>query len=168
VELGHGTLITSDQFSFIDDYLVMEKQKDAQQINNLVTRIKTKLPDAVISSHSFDKGLWSKDNLAILSRQPITMVVLPKRGRHTKEDKERESQPGFKSLRRKHSAVESNINMLEHHRLNRCCDKGLKHFKIYVGLSVLAYNLHQLGKKIIAKQEEKEKNLQRMQRRIAA
>ena len=47
--------------------------------------------------------------------------------------------------RNAHSAVESNINMLEHHGLNRCVDKGLRGYKRCVGLSVLAYNLHILG-----------------------
>ena len=162
VELGHLILITTDQHSFIVDYKVMEKQKDAQQINDLAKRIETKFSDALISSHSFDKGFWSKENLDFLEQRQIATVVLPKRGRHTKEDKERESEPGFKMHRRKHSAVESNINMLEHHGLNRCPDKGLKQYKNYVGLSVLAYNLHQLGNKIVAKQRKKEeKNLKR-------
>jgi IS5 family transposase len=67
VELGHLVLITTDQHSFIVDYKVMEKQKDAQQINDLTNRIKTKFPGAAISSHSFDKGFWSKDNLALLT-----------------------------------------------------------------------------------------------------
>jgi IS5 family transposase len=49
--------------------------------------------------------------------------------------------------------------MLEHHGLNRCPDKGLQHYKNYVGLSVLAYNLHQLGKKIIAKQQKEEEQI---------
>lgn len=169
VELGHLVLITTDQHSFIVDYKVMEKQKDAQQINDLANRIKTKFSHAAISSHSFDKGFWSKDNLAFLMTQEITTVVLPKRGRHTKEDTERESDRGYQLLRRKHSAVESNINMLEHHGLNRCPDKGLKHYKNYVGLSVLAYNLHQLGKKIIGKQQkEEEKILKRKARQVKA
>lgn len=166
-ELGHLILITTDQHSFIVDYKVMEKQKDAQQINDLANRIKTKFPDAAISSHSFDKGFWSQDNLTLLMAQEIATVVLPKRGRHTKEDTKREGEPAYKLLRRKHSAVESNINMLEHHGLNRCPDKGLKHYKNYVGLSVLAYNLHQLGKKIIAKQQkEEEKILKRKARQL--
>jgi transposase, IS5 family len=156
VELGHLTLITTDQHSFIVDYKVMEKQKDAQQVNELVNRVNIKFPDALITSHSFDKGFWSKDNLVTLTTQEIQTVVLPKRGRHTKEDSIRESETDFKRLRRKHSAVESNINMLEHHGLNRCYDKGLKHFKNCVGLSVLAYNLHQLGNKIIARQQKQE------------
>lgn len=169
VELGHLVLITTDQHSFIIDYKVMEKQKDAQQINDLTRRVRTKFSDALISSHSFDKGFWSKENLAVLAKQPIATVVLPKRGRHTKEDKERENEPGFKILRRKHSAIESNINMLEQHGLNRCPDKGLKHYKNYVGLSVLAYNLHQLGKKIIAAQnKEDQKVLKRTARLVRA
>jgi len=167
VELGRLVLITTDQHSFIVDYKVMEKQKDASQVNDLTARIQTKFSDANISSHSFDKGFWSKENLAILEALEIEMIVLPKRERHTKEDKEREDQTDFKMLRRKHSAVESNINMLEHHGLNRCPDKGLKHFKNYVGLSVLAHNLHQLGKKIITKQQkEEEKNLKRIKRQL--
>jgi IS5 family transposase len=117
----------------------------------ITVSIQTKFSNAVISSHSFDKGFWSKDNLAILEPEKTETVVLPKRGRQTKEDKEREDQPDFKLLRRKHSAVESNINMPEHHGLNRCSGKGLRHYKNYVGLSVLAHNLHQLCKKIIAK-----------------
>lgn len=167
VELGHLVLITTDQHSFIVDYKVMEKQKDPQQINDLVNRIKVKFPDAAISSHSFDKGFWNKDNLAFLMAQDITTVVLPKRGRHTKDDTKRQSEPGYKLLRKKHSAVESNINMLEHHGLNRCPDKGLRHYKSYVGLSVLAYNLHQLGKNIIdQKHKEEEKNLKRTERQF--
>ena len=167
VELGHLVLITTDQHSFIVDYKVMEKQKDASQVKDLPARIQTKFPDAVVNSHSFDKGFWSKENLAILEALEIETAVLPKRGRYTKEDIEREDQKEFKRLRRKHSAVESNINMLEHHGLNRCPDKGLKHFKNYVGLSVLAYNLHQLGNKIITKQQkEEEKKLKRIKRQL--
>lgn len=70
-------------------------------------------------------------------------------------DKERESGTEFKKLRNSHSAVESNINMLEH-RLNRCMDKGLDGCKIYVGLSVLAYNLHILGNALKARAKAEE------------
>ena len=166
VELGHLLLITTDQHSFIVDYKVMDKQRDPSQINDLVNRLKTKFLHAT-RSLSFDKGFWSKDNLALLEASDIPVIVLPKRGRHTKEDTIRESSADFHLLRRKHSAVESNINMLEHHGLNRCPDKGLNHFKNYVGLSILAYNLHQLGKLLIAqKQKEKEKNVKRKGRLV--
>ena len=155
-ELGHLVLITTDQYSFIVDYKVMEKQKDAKQVSDLSERIKKNFAGTKIYSHSFDKGFWSKDNHSTLQQAAIEEVILPKRGRHNKEDKEREKTPTFKKLRNAHSAVESNINMLEHHGLNRCMDKGLRGYKRCVGLSVLAYNLHILGNVLKAKDLAKE------------
>ena len=167
VELGHLLLITSDQYHFIVDYKVMEKQRDATQINSLCERIKKHYPEKT-RSHSFDKGFWSKDNLITLQDAQIQQVVLPKRGRHNKEDKERESNPEFKKLRNEHSAVESNINMLEHHGLNRCMDKGLQGYKRYTGLSVLAYNLHILGNALKAKKSVEEERREKRRLKLAA
>lgn len=164
VELGHLVLITTDQHQFIVDYKVMEKQKDAKQVNDLCERIKNNFSGTKLYSHSFDKGFWSKDNQTILQEASIEQVILPKKGRHNKEDKERESKPAFKKLRNKHSAVESNINMLEHHGLNRCMDKGLYGYKRCVGLSVLAYNLHILGNAL--KAEEQAEEAKREKRRL--
>jgi transposase, IS5 family len=159
VELGHLILISTDQYQFIVDYNVMEKQRDASQVSALCDRIKKNFPGKKIYSHSFDKGFWSKDNQATLQNAEIDQVILPKKGRHNKEDKERESNPKFKKLRNAHSAVESNINMLEHHALNRCMDKGLWGFNRCVGLSVLAYNLHILGNALKAKQLAEEQKV---------
>ncbi len=168
VELGHLLLVTSDQYQFIVDYKVMEKQRDASQVSDLCERMKKHYPDEKIKSHSFDKGFWSKDNLTILQGTGIEQVILPKKGRHNKEDKERESTPEFKKLRKAHSAVESNINMLEHHGLNRCMDKGLHGFKRYAGLSVLAYNLHILGNDLKEKKLAEEKRKEKRRLRLAA
>jgi transposase, IS5 family len=159
VELGHLLLITTNQYQFIVDYKVMENQRDASQVSGLCERIKRNFVGKKIYSHSFDKGFFSKDNQAILQDAAIEQVILPKKGRHNKEDKERESNPMFKKLRNAHSAVESNINMLEHHGLNRCMDKGLRGFKRCVGLSVLAYNLHILGNVLKARQLKEEQKV---------
>ena len=159
VELGHLLLITTNQYQFIVDYKVMENQRDASQVSSLCERIKSNFAGKKIYSHSFDKGIFSKDNQAILQDAAIEQVILPKKGRHSKKDKERESNPTFKKLRKAHSAVESNINMLEHHGLNRCMDKGLRGFKRCVGLSVLAYNLHILGNVLKARQLKEEQKV---------
>lgn len=156
VELGHLLLITTDQYQFIVDYKIMEGQKDASQIHPLIERIQQKFKDQKIYSHSFDKGFYSKDNLHALQQSGIQEVVMPKKGKPNKEEKQRESAKQFKQLRYAHSAVESNINMLEHHGLNRCADKGLQGYKRYVGLSILAYNLHIMGNKLIEQEKQKE------------
>ena len=54
----------------------------------------------------------------------------------------------FVALRRQHSAVESDINGLEHHGLNRCLDVGLEGYQRYVGYGVLSYNLHVIGREL--------------------
>ena len=143
----------------------MKDQKDPSQVKSLTERLETKCASKKIISHSFDKGFWSKDNLAILNATATEQVVLPKRGRHTKKDKEKESSKAFIKLRQQHSAVESNINMLEHHGLNRCMDKGLHGFKRCVGLSVLAYNLHILGNILQAADRKKEMQAEKRQQR---
>ncbi len=156
VELGHLLLITTDQHHFIADYKIMENEKDPVQIKSLTARIEKNFKSRKIHSHSFDKGFYSKDNLQMLQQANIEQVILPKKGKLNKEEKQREDSKQFRQLRYAHSAIESNINMLEHHGLNRCADKGLRGYKRYVGLSVLAYNLHILGNCLIEKEKQKE------------
>jgi hypothetical protein len=159
VELGHLLLITTDQHHFIVDYKVMENEKDPVQIRYLTSRIQQNFSGRKIYSHSFDKGFYSKDNLETLRQSNIEQVILPKKGKLNQEEKETEGSKQFKQLRYAHSAIESNINMLEHHGLNRCADKGLHGYKKYVGLSVLAYNLHIFGNCLIEQEKQKEGKL---------
>ena len=170
VELGHLLLITTDQNHLIMDYKIMEREKDPSQIEPLTKRLQVLFGNRKIYSHSFDKGFYSKDNYEILNQAGIENIILPKKGKLNRTEKERESTKEFKTLRKAHSAVESNINMLEHHGLNRCPDKGINGFKEYVGLSVLAYNLHIIGNHLKAEEEKKEKILrkQRERYRLAA
>ena len=155
VELGKLLLITTDQFQFIVDYKLMPYEKDPSQVEPLCQRIKTKFPQTEILSHSFDKGFYSKVNYNTVREKLTSQVIMPKKGKKNKVEQERESDKQFKKLRNKHSAVESNINMLEHHGLNRCPDKGLKGLNEYVGLSILAYNLHILGNHLMVCEQKK-------------
>ena len=169
VELGHNILITTDQNHFIVDYKVMEAQKDVSQIEPLCSRLVILYPTTKIESHSFDKGFYSKQNKEILEASQVQHVILPKKGKLSKQEALNEGTKKFKALRNAHSAIESNINMLEHHGLDRCPDRGLKSFKRYVGLSVLAYNLHRIGNYLIAMEiAELKKELEQRQLNRAA
>ena len=101
-----------------------------------------------IASISLDKGHWSKENKELLELE-IPLVVLPKLGRRTTKEKELENSKKFKHWKNKHSAVESNINELEHRGLDRCPDRGYFHFCNYVAMGICAYNLKKMGKKIL-------------------
>jgi IS5 family transposase len=54
---------------------------------------------------------------------------MPKKGKRNKAENEREYSAEFKHYKRKHSAVESAINALAVHGLDRCPDKGLDGFE---------------------------------------
>lgn len=159
VELGKKVGITSDQYNLIVDYEIMENQADSETVEDLTQRILAKYK---VSSWSFDKGYWSKENKATLLAQ-VDTVVLPKKGKRNATETEQERQPLFKKLRNKHSAVESNINELEHRGLNRCPDKGYPNFKKYVGLAVCAYNLKKIGVELIEQERQRLKKRHKLQ-----
>lgn len=145
VELGKKTTITTDQFNLIVDYQIMNKQSDSEIVPELANRIFSAFS---VKSWSFDKGYWHKDNKILLAER-VETLVLPKKGKCSKSEAEEEHRPIFKKLRHKHSAVESNVNELEHRGLNRCPDKGYPNFKRYVGLAVCSYNLRKIGEQLI-------------------
>ena len=103
-----------------------------------------------LASLSFDKGFSRAEDRELL-RLYVPTVVMPKRGRKTAAETACEHEKQFVALRRQHSAVESDINALEHHGLNRCLDVGLAGYQRYVGYGVLAYNLHVIGRELLAR-----------------
>ena len=153
-ELGLKLTVATDQFGFILCHKVIQKQQDKDMA---VTIAKDLLKKYNIQSMSFDKSYWAPENHRILS-ELVEDLVLPKKGKLNREEYEREHSKTFIALRKQHSAVESAINCLEHHGLNRCPDKGLSHFKKYVALGILACNLHKIGNLLKEKERKKLKN----------
>jgi hypothetical protein len=87
----------------------------------------------------------------------VDTLVMPKKGRLNKSDAELENSEEFIRIRKKHSGVESAINALENHGLDRCPDHGIDVFKRYVSLGILARNIQKLGQ-VIQKQEQKKQS----------
>jgi len=152
VELGKNVQITTDQYHLIIDHQIMENEVDKSVVISLVKRI---LEKNKVESWSFDKGYYSAINKEELS-QLINKLVLPKKGKLTLVQREEEQEKDFKKLRRLHSAIESNINELEHKGLDRCPDRGYLHFKRYIALGVCAYNLHRIGAELMKQEKQKQ------------
>lgn len=150
VELGHRLLITTDQYGLVHDYKIMSGGDEAGEVAPLADRLVEKLGSGRIASISFDRGFSSIENRELLELcLPDTDVIMPKKGKLSAQDAERQSQKKWRVLANKHSAVESNINSLEHHGLDRCPDKGYQAYARYAGLGILAYNLHRIGNHLI-------------------
>lgn len=150
VELGLNVCIVKDQYGFILYNHVMEGETDDKVAVPVVREIQKRFEN--FTGCSFDKGFHSIYNQEQL-KELLTKVVLPRKGKLSAMNKEIENSEEFIEARRKHSAVESSINALEQGGLDRCPDHGLHAFKRYVGLAVLARNLHTIGD-ILQKREE--------------
>jgi hypothetical protein len=153
VELGHRLLIATDQNQLIQDYEVAAGVADVERSVAVADRLLGRYGVGSLASLSFDKGFTRAEDRELLSLY-VPVVVMPKRGKKSVAETERESEKRFVALRRQHSAVESEINSLEHHGLNRCLDVGLEGYLRYVGLGVMSYNLHVIGRALLARERE--------------
>lgn len=142
VELGVKVCILEDQHQFILHHHVMEKQTDDQIAITMVTKAKKRFP--TLNACSFDKGFHSPANQTELAQQ-LDQVTLPKKGKLSRERKAAEQSEAFVKARRAHSAVESAINALEVHGLDKCPDHGIEGFKRYVALAIVARNIRRIG-----------------------
>ena len=158
VELGPRLLIATDQHQMIQDYAVLRSAAAVDQSVPVAERLLSRYGAGSVASLSFDKGFTRAADRELLELY-IPAVVMPKRGKKNAVEAERESGKKFKALRRQHSAVESAINSLEHHGLNRCLDVGLAGYLRYVGLGVMSYNLHVLGREWLRRERERGQEL---------
>jgi len=141
-ELGLRVCIVEDQYGFILNHRVMQHETDVDIAVSITEDTVSKYPN--ISSCSYDKGFHSPDNQVDLGKI-LDYVVLPKKGRLSVRDRAREHSDKFLALRRQHSAVESAINALENHGLDRCPDHGIDGFNRYVSLAIIGRNLQRIG-----------------------
>ena len=145
VELGVNTCILEDQYGYILHHQVMQGKTDAAVAVPMVKETQARFPG--LKQCSFDEGFYTPTNQADL-RALLEVSVLPQKGRLSLEEEAFESSEVFTTARRQHAAVESAINALEVHGLDRCPDHGIDGFKRYVALAVLARNIQQLGARL--------------------
>jgi hypothetical protein len=168
VELGIKVCIVEDQAGFILKHQVMQKLNDVDIAVDIVKE--TKALYSRFSCCSFDKGFHSPDNQRKLAEE-LEHCTMPKKGKRNKAENERENSAEFKHYKRKHSAVESAINALEIHGLDRCPDKGLEGFERYVSLAIVARNVQKIGaelQRMALVKEQRKNQRKRMQRQQAA
>lgn len=164
VELGLRVCVVESTSGYILHHQVMQQTTDVD-VGVAIIR-ETKARYANLTGCSFDKGFHSPSNQAELAKY-LDNVILPKKGKRNKAEEQRETGVEFRRKKRQHSAVESGINALEVHGLDKCPDNGLQGFKRYVGLAILARNIQKLGAELQKTQQRNEKR-QRYRDKLAA
>jgi len=163
-ELGLRVCIMEDHHRFLLHHRVMEKQTDDQVAVLMVSETKERFNG--FSSCSFDKGFHSPDNQTKL-REILDVVALPRKGKRSQKIQDLESSEDYKRAHDKHSAVESAINALQVHGLDRCPDHGLLGFKRYVALSIVARNIQRIGAILTDKERARLERQRRRQQKQA-
>ena len=164
VELGLKVCIVKDQNGFTLHHRVMINETDDKIAVSIVDEAQSRFPN--LASCSFDKGFHSSNNQEELANR-LEKVVLPRKGKLSAINKEIENSEDFKEARRKHSAVESAINALGNHGLDRCPDHGLNGFKRYVSLAVVSRNLQILGHMLQQKEVKRLRRQENIKRKAA-
>jgi hypothetical protein len=147
VELGLRVCVVEHVSGFILHHMVMENKTDSEIAVELIKQTQKLFPE--FSACSFDKGFHSPTNQIEL-KEILETVILPKKGKRNKQESEHETSQKFREAKRKHSAVESGINALEVHGLDKCLDHGIKGFKRYIAMAIVARNIQKLGSILIA------------------
>ena len=142
VELGIRMCIMEDTHGFILHHRVMQKETDDKIALEMINATQLNFPS--LNACSFDKGFHSPENQRQL-KEKLDHVVLPKKGRLSNADKRREYDKDFVQAKKQHSAVESAINALQVHGLNKCPDHGIEGFERYAALAVLSRNIQKVG-----------------------
>ena len=151
-ELGLKTCVVEDQYGFILHGRVMRQEQDVDVAVIMAKAVKEKFPN--LFSLSYDKGFYSPSNRDELN-EILDQVILPKKGKLSAKDRELEHSETFRAARHQHSAVESAINCLENHGLDRCPDHGIEGFERYVFLAIIAKNIHTLGGILLRRQKKR-------------
>ena len=163
IELGIKVCIIEDQYQFILQHHVMEKESDSGIAELIVKEAQSKYPD--FKACSFDKGFDSADN-QIKLKAILDTVTMPRKGKLSQERYAEEYTQEFIKTRHQHSAVESAINCLEHHGLDKCMDKGIDGFKRYIAMPIVGKNIQRIG--VILRSKEKAKEQRRKRKQLKA
>jgi len=163
-ELGLAVCVMEDQEGFILHHIVMQKLTDDAVAVPIVKETKERYPK--LWGCSFDKGFWSPENRKGLG-ELLGSVVLRRKGRLTGAEELERSEPEYRSGCRQHPAVESAINALENHGLDRCPDHGIGGFRRYVALAIVGRNIQQLGTILFEQAKERLKKEEERRRKAS-
>ena len=148
--------------SKVETKIVLKDEKVAVSILEGTKKVYPQIKQA-----SFDKGFYSVDNKTSLE-QIVDRLIMTRKGKLTKVEKELERDKEYVQARNEHRAVESGISALINRGLDRCLDHGIEGLCRYAAFSVTARNLQILGSRVVEKEIRKLERLKSKQNRNKA
>ena len=145
-EFGKMVKIQETENQIITDYAVYEKRpSDSELVITAIDAHERKLgctPRLVAG----DAAFYSSNNEAAAHEKGVKRVSIPSRNTKSAERKREQKKRWFKQGQKWRTGCEGRISVLKRrHGLRRCLYKGDSGMKRWVGLGVIADNLHHLG-----------------------
>ncbi len=142
-ELGVPVAIIEDQYPFILGHEILWTGTDKDVAFSLTGSVQEQFPS--LRECSYDRGFYSPEVREKLDEM-LDVNAMPKKGRMTKEEQERQSDPAFQRARKRHPGVESALNNLDHRGWNLVRETSREGFARVVATAILAANVHRLGR----------------------
>ena len=150
MQFGRLAIVFEDAAGFISHYHLMSREAQDAEVIVDQTRRAQKIHQGEIKELSVDRGFYSPENEAELSRLVGNACVPPKHPTQYAEYMNTASVQ-FHRARQRHPGIESAIGALQSgNGLKRCRDRSELGLERYLGLAILGRNLHVLGKHLIA------------------
>ena len=142
IEFGHMIQIQQVEGKFITHYDVFPHKPVEHELVEPAIERHRKLFGSYPKALTTDKGYYgSREQLATL-REKIDLVAINKKGKRSKEEAQRESDPFFRHAQRFRAGVEGTISYLKRTLgLARCYAKGWTHYASTVGATIFVHNL---------------------------
>lgn len=142
IEFGHKGMLAQTAEKFIHHYQVLPQRREDPELLEPALEAHQKLfghyPDVLAADKGFYKNRGQIEGL----QATIRTVSIPKKGRRTAQEEERETSDAFVSGQRFRAGVEGSISVLKRaFKLGCCLFKGFTHYAASVGLAVLCHNL---------------------------
>ncbi|MHB8841448.1 MAG: ISNCY family transposase [Candidatus Aquicultor sp.] len=144
-EFGYKVILTeTEEHIIIDHDCLIGNPSDETLLEDTLLRSKKKLGRAP-RSVATDRGFGSSANDAMCAGLGIKRISIPRKGKLGKKRKEYQRQSWFKRLQRFRAGGEATISLLKRkYGLKRTRLRGRAGAKIWVGWSILTYNLRRL------------------------
>jgi IS5 family transposase len=150
-EFGKLVQLTEAENQIVTHYQVFDpRPSDRELLTDAVEEQKRRLgraPQLVTA----DAGYYAQAHEQAIKEMGVKWVAVPNRNTKSPERKKREKSRWFKKAQAWRTGCEGRISVLKRrHGLRRCLYRGLDGMKRWVGLSVLADNLINIGRVLAA------------------
>lgn len=144
-EFGKVVQIQEDEV-FVTNWQVSRTKNDEAFLSEALSKHK-KLFQKMPQEAATDRGYWTPENFTLLKRAKVKHISLPKKGKLSPQEKQRQRNYHFKKLQRWRAGGEAKISWLKRKfGLRRCLDKGEFSYGRWVGAGILANNLIVMAK----------------------